>query len=202
MKKLFVGGLAWATDEASLRAAFGKFGDVTDVVIVKDNATGRSRGFGFVSFQSDSAAAQALAEMNDKDLDGRKICCREAVERGPQSRGPHPDRGPHRGPNPERGPNQERSFDRGQGQERPSSRPAEPRTFRPRVELPPPTDNKQRARRKDRKKKKERDDGDFHDDQNSYDDRGRRGGGQKDARRDRRTRWRGNSYFDDDSYDG
>ncbi|MCA9543593.1 MAG: RNA-binding protein, partial [Myxococcales bacterium] len=48
-KKLFVGGLAWGTDDDSLRAAFEAFGEVTDAKVILDRETGRSRGFGFVT---------------------------------------------------------------------------------------------------------------------------------------------------------
>ncbi|MCA9604201.1 MAG: RNA-binding protein, partial [Myxococcales bacterium] len=47
-KKLFVGGLAWATTDQSLYDAFTSFGEVTDAKVVTDRETGRSRGFGFV----------------------------------------------------------------------------------------------------------------------------------------------------------
>ena len=48
--KLFVGGLAWATTDASLKAAFEPFGEVVDAKVILDRETGRSRGFGFVTF--------------------------------------------------------------------------------------------------------------------------------------------------------
>ena len=71
--KLFVGGLAWATDDAGLRSAFEEFGEVTDAKVILDRDTGRSRGFGFVTF-SDSASANTAAEgMNGASLDGRSL---------------------------------------------------------------------------------------------------------------------------------
>jgi len=92
--KLFIGGLAWATNEASLRAAFAKYGEVTDAVVILDRETGRSRGFGFVTFASADDGKRALAEMNGYSLDGRPIRCTEATERPgrgrPDSRGPRP----------------------------------------------------------------------------------------------------------------
>lgn len=72
-KKLFVGGLAWATSSEGLRAAFEKFGEITDAIVLTDRETGRSRGFGFVTFKEDSAADQAMAEMNGQQIDGRAI---------------------------------------------------------------------------------------------------------------------------------
>jgi RNA recognition motif-containing protein len=71
--KLFIGGLAWATDENTLRDAFGSFGTVTDVKIILDRDTGRSRGFGFVNFTSPQEAEVALQEMDGRELAGRQI---------------------------------------------------------------------------------------------------------------------------------
>ncbi len=79
--KLFVGGLAWATTDDSLRNAFEAFGTVTDAKVITDRETGRSRGFGFVTFSSDDEAANAVNEMNDANLDGRTIRVNEAQER-------------------------------------------------------------------------------------------------------------------------
>ena len=79
--KLFVGGLAWATDDQGLREAFESFGEVTEAVVIKDRETGRSRGFGFVSMGSDSEAAAAVNGMNGAQLDGRSIRVNEAQER-------------------------------------------------------------------------------------------------------------------------
>jgi cold-inducible RNA-binding protein len=79
--KLFVGGLAWATDDAGLRSAFDAFGTVTDSKVITDRETGRSRGFGFVTFSSDDEARTAQAEMDGASLDGRNIRVNEAQER-------------------------------------------------------------------------------------------------------------------------
>ena len=76
--KLFVGGLAWATDSNGLRAAFEQHGKVTEAVVVQDRETGRSRGFGFVTFENDAEGRAALQAMNGATLDGRAIRCDEA----------------------------------------------------------------------------------------------------------------------------
>ncbi|KAK6362858.1 hypothetical protein TWF730_000311 [Orbilia blumenaviensis] len=81
MSKLFIGGLSFGTDENSLRAKFGEFGTVEDAVIVKDRDTGRSRGFGFVTFSSEDEATAAQEAMNDQDFDGRRIRVDRAAER-------------------------------------------------------------------------------------------------------------------------
>ncbi|KAG5458323.1 MAG: putative glycine-rich RNA-binding protein 2, mitochondrial precursor, partial [Olpidium bornovanus] len=71
--KLFIGGLAWSTDSASLRSAFEPFGDVEDAVVINDRETGRSRGFGFVTFSSLEGAEKAIEMMHDQNLHGRTI---------------------------------------------------------------------------------------------------------------------------------
>ena len=81
-KKLFVGGLAWATDDEGLRVAFEQFGEITYAKVIFDRDTGRSRGFGFVSFADPAAADEAVAKMNDAEVDGRRIRVNEAQERG------------------------------------------------------------------------------------------------------------------------
>jgi RNA recognition motif-containing protein len=76
--KLFIGSLAWATDDSSLEAAFAPFGKVVSATVVKDRETGRSKGFGFVEFENDEEGKAAEAGMNGKDLDGREIVVNEA----------------------------------------------------------------------------------------------------------------------------
>ncbi len=80
-KKLFVGGLAWATTDESLREAFESFGEVTEAKVITDRETGRSRGFGFVTFTDDGAAREAMDGMDGASLDGRSIRVNEAQER-------------------------------------------------------------------------------------------------------------------------
>jgi cold-inducible RNA-binding protein len=92
MKKLFVGGLSWDTSDDSLRDAFGRYGEVTDAKVITDRETGRSRGFGFVSFSDAAAADEATAQMNGAMLDGRTIRVNEA-ENKPRTGGGGGDRG-------------------------------------------------------------------------------------------------------------
>ncbi|KAI9815658.1 MAG: hypothetical protein M1826_001967 [Phylliscum demangeonii] len=82
MSKLFIGGLAWHTDESTLRSKFEEYGSVDEVVVVKDRETGRSRGFGFVRYSKDSDADAAIAAMNNVEFDGRTIRVDKASERG------------------------------------------------------------------------------------------------------------------------
>ncbi|MEE2835345.1 MAG: RNA-binding protein [Myxococcota bacterium] len=79
--KLFVGGLAWATRDDSLRDHFAQCGDVTDAKVIMERETGRSRGFGFVTFADAETAAKAREELNNSELDGRAIRVDTATER-------------------------------------------------------------------------------------------------------------------------
>jgi RNA recognition motif-containing protein len=72
-KKLFVGNLSWNTRDETLKSAFDRFGAISEAKVIMDRVTGRSRGFGFVTFDDDANADQAKTEMDGKDLDGRTI---------------------------------------------------------------------------------------------------------------------------------
>ncbi len=80
-KKLFVGGLSWNTTDDGLRDAFAQFGEVTDAKVITDRETGRSRGFGFVTFAEGGDADTAAEQMNGTLIDGRTINVDEAKER-------------------------------------------------------------------------------------------------------------------------
>ena len=80
--KLFVGGLSWDTNDTSLRNAFEAFGEVTDSKVITDRETGRSRGFGFVTFSSADAAKTAMAQMDGQPIDGRTVRVNEAQAKG------------------------------------------------------------------------------------------------------------------------
>ncbi|XP_076600531.1 cold inducible RNA binding protein a isoform X2 [Chaetodon auriga] len=84
--KLFIGGLSFETNEESLAAAFGKYGTIEKVDVIRDKETGRSRGFGFVKYDNADDAKDAMAAMNGKSLDGRAIRVDEAGKGG-RSRG-------------------------------------------------------------------------------------------------------------------
>ena len=86
-KKLFVGGLSWNTTDDGLLEAFSAFGEVTDAKVITDRDTGRSRGFGFVTFSDADAATTAIAQMDGTELDGRTIRVNEAEDRGPRGGG-------------------------------------------------------------------------------------------------------------------
>lgn len=85
--KLFVGNLSYSTSDESLREAFSRFGDVLSATVITDRETGRSRGFGFVEYDSDSDAQSAIESMNGSDLDGRTLNVNVARERAPRGGG-------------------------------------------------------------------------------------------------------------------
>lgn len=83
-KKLFVGNLSWGIDRDGLYQAFEPYGEIEDARVITDRDTGRSRGFGFVTFVDGEAGARAMEEMNGKELDGRPLRVNEAMERQPR----------------------------------------------------------------------------------------------------------------------
>ncbi|PIV09381.1 RNA-binding protein [Candidatus Roizmanbacteria bacterium CG02_land_8_20_14_3_00_36_15] len=87
-KKLYVGNLPWSVTDQSLRDMFSAIGEVTEAVVITDKYTGRSKGFGFVTFANEADAEKAVAELADKEVDGRKIVVNVA-----RPREERPDRG-------------------------------------------------------------------------------------------------------------
>ncbi|XWS62789.1 hypothetical protein CRYUN_Cryun06bG0040800 [Craigia yunnanensis] len=79
--RCFVGGLAWATDDRALEEAFSAYGEIVESKIVNDRETGRSRGFGFVTFRDEKTMRDAIEGMNGQNLDGRNITVNEAQSR-------------------------------------------------------------------------------------------------------------------------
>jgi cold-inducible RNA-binding protein len=86
-KKLFVGGLSWGTTDDGLHGAFAQFGEIAEAKVITDRETGRSRGFGFVTFNNDESATKAIAEMDGTELDGRTIKVNEAEDKPPRTGG-------------------------------------------------------------------------------------------------------------------
>ncbi len=80
-KKLFVGGLSWETTDSDLKKAFAPFGEITEAKVITDRGTGRSRGFGFVTFAREEDAKTAISKMHGTSLDGRNITVNEAQEK-------------------------------------------------------------------------------------------------------------------------
>ncbi|XP_061098934.1 cold-inducible RNA-binding protein B-like isoform X1 [Conger conger] len=85
--KLFVGSLNYQTSEEALEVAFGKYGVILKVDVIRDRDTGRSRGFGFVTFQNPEDAKDAMEALNATELEGRCIRVDEAGKSGTRSGG-------------------------------------------------------------------------------------------------------------------
>lgn len=79
--KVFVGGLSWDTDNSSLRLACEAIGAVNDVKVITDHESGRSRGFGFVTFEKSESVAKAISVLDGQLLDGRTVRVNEAVDK-------------------------------------------------------------------------------------------------------------------------
>ncbi len=84
-KRLFVGNLPYAVNEAQLEAAFAQFGTVVSATVVRDRDTGRSRGFGFVEMETEEEAEKAQSMADGMELEGRRLRVNEAQPR--RSRG-------------------------------------------------------------------------------------------------------------------
>lgn len=76
--KLFIGNVSYNTNEDGLRAFFEEFGPIVSVKIVTDRETGRSRGFGFIEYESRDAAEQAITARHGATLDGKQLAVNEA----------------------------------------------------------------------------------------------------------------------------
>ena len=77
-RKLFVGNLSFNTQEGTLEELFAQAGQVRSVRVMRDQATGRARGFGFVEMETEEAAQAAIDKFNNTELDGRRIAVNEA----------------------------------------------------------------------------------------------------------------------------
>ena len=80
-KKIYVGNLSYSTTEETLKNQFSQFGEVLSVSIIMDKVTEKSKGFGFVEMEDDAAADSAIATINQKEIDGRRVRVSEATER-------------------------------------------------------------------------------------------------------------------------
>jgi len=85
--KLFIGSLAWATNDDNLKDFFSSAGTVVSASVIMDRETNRSKGFGFVEMSSDEEAKAAVEQLNGKELDGRAIVVSEARPREDRPRG-------------------------------------------------------------------------------------------------------------------
>ena len=91
--KLYVGNLPWSIDDSKLKELFTSYGDVEEAVLIKDKFSGRSKGFGFVTFTDDAAANKAIAEMHEKEVEGRALTVSEAKPMVPRDDAPRGESG-------------------------------------------------------------------------------------------------------------
>ena len=75
--KLYVGNLPFSVDEESFKKLFADY-ETEEVTLIKDKFSGRSKGFGFVTISDEEAAKKAISEMNEKEIEGRKLKVSEA----------------------------------------------------------------------------------------------------------------------------
>jgi len=91
--KIYVGNLSYQVTEEELRGAFKAFGEVESATIIKDQFTGKSKGFGFVEMPSQAEAQAAITDLNEKELQGRTLTVNEARPRADKPRGGRPGGG-------------------------------------------------------------------------------------------------------------
>jgi RNA recognition motif-containing protein len=83
-RKLYVGNLPFGTDETQLGDLFASAGTVESVNLVRDQMTGRSRGFAFVEMSTDEEAQQAITSFHEYQMDGRALTVNEARPKAPR----------------------------------------------------------------------------------------------------------------------
>lgn len=83
--KLFVGNISWNTSENDLRDQFSSFGPIEECRLITDRDTGRSRGFGFITFADEESANNAISQMDGSSVDGRPLKVSQAKERQPRN---------------------------------------------------------------------------------------------------------------------
>ena len=86
--KIYVGNLSWNTNDDTLRQVFSQYGNVLDSIVMRDRETGRSRGFGFVTYATEQEASGAINTANGAEIDGRQIKVNLANARGNGGGGP------------------------------------------------------------------------------------------------------------------
>jgi len=90
--KVYVGNLPFSTGNNELKEMFSSFGEITEAVIIINKFSGRSKGFGFVTFADAESAKKAIEGMNGKDIGGRQLVVNEAKPMEPRADGDRPRR--------------------------------------------------------------------------------------------------------------
>ena len=86
MKSIYVGNLPFAFRDADLAGLFAEFGEIKSAKIIMARDSGRSKGFGFVEIEDDGVAANAVEQLNGKEVNGRPLRVNEARPREPRPR--------------------------------------------------------------------------------------------------------------------
>ena len=94
--KLYVGNLSYEVTDEQLTELFSKAGKVVSAIVLKDQYSGRSRGFGFVEMGSEEEAKKAIESFNEKDFEGRKMIVNEARPRSTENSQSRRDFSPRR----------------------------------------------------------------------------------------------------------
>lgn len=85
--EIYVGNISFGATEGDLQDAFEQFGVVSQLKIITDRETGRSRGFGFVTMENADEGRAAIEALNGQEIDGRQLSIREATPRAPREGG-------------------------------------------------------------------------------------------------------------------
>jgi cold-inducible RNA-binding protein len=96
MRKLFVGNLPYGIGETELQELFARAGSVESVTVMRDQMTGRARGFAFVEMSTDEEAQTAIRELNASEVGGRSLTVNEARPKVARSGGSGGGGGSHR----------------------------------------------------------------------------------------------------------
>ena len=88
--KVYVGNLPFKIDNETFKGLFSSYGEIEEAMIISDKFSGRSKGFGFITFKNDADAQKAIAEMNGKETEGRELKVNEAKPMDPDR--PRPPR--------------------------------------------------------------------------------------------------------------
>ncbi len=76
--KIYVGNLPFKIDSDALKGLFSSYGEIEEAIVISDKFSGRSKGFGFVTFKDEASAKKAIAEMNGKKVEERDLKVNEA----------------------------------------------------------------------------------------------------------------------------
>ena len=89
--KIYVGNLPFKIDSESLKGLFSSYGEIEEAIVISDKFSGRSKGFGFVTFKDEASAQKAIAEMNGKKVEERELKVNEAKPMEDRPRPPRRD---------------------------------------------------------------------------------------------------------------